>query len=61
MCTNNFMELSEKDLLTVDGGGWFGNALILAGGIIGCFATGPVGLGVGIACTVLGFSDSQGW
>ena len=38
-----------------------GNALIFAGGVVCCFATGPVGFGVGIACAVIGFSDSQGW
>lgn len=61
MNLNNFVELSGNELLNVDGGGWLGNALIFAGGVVCCFATGPVGFGVGIASAVIGFSDSQGW
>lgn len=56
-----FMELSEDTLLNVDGGSTLGNAMILAGGVVLAFSTGPVGLGVGLACGVLGFCDSQDW
>lgn len=60
MNSNNFTEVSENELLSIDGGS-FGNYLMLTGGVIACFATGPVGLGVGIACAVMGFCDAQGW
>ena len=51
----------KKFLLNVDGGSTLGNAMILAGGVVLAFSTGPVGLGVGLACGVLGFCDSQDW
>ena len=46
-------------ILNVDGGGWLNDNICGWRGLL--FATGPVGFGVGIACAVIGFSDSQGW
>ena len=61
MNLNNFVELSGNELLNVDGGSWIGNTLILAGGVVCGFATGPVGIGAGVAIAVIGFCDTQGW
>lgn len=57
----NFLEISNNELFDIDAGGWLGNVLLLTGSVVSTFATGPVGLGVSIACAVLGFCDSQGW
>ena len=59
--SNDFIELSADDEFLISGGSTTGNVLICAGGIIACCASGPVGVGVGIAIAVLGFIDSQGW
>ncbi len=61
MDTLSFVELSDNELYGFEGGGWFGNALMLTGSVVATFATGPVAVGVCIACAVIGFSDAQGW
>ncbi|HHV09331.1 MAG TPA: hypothetical protein GXX75_03505 [Clostridiales bacterium] len=61
MNSNCFVELTNNEMTIVDGGSWLGNTLMLAGALVGICATGPVGVGVGIACAVIGFCDSQGW
>ncbi len=54
-------ELSLDDMYNIEAGDTLGNALIFAGGLVALGATGPVAVGVGVAVTVLGFCDAQGW
>ena len=61
MNSKKFIELSGNELFGVDGGSSLGNTMMLAGGVVCLFATGPVGLGVGAAIAVIGYCDAQGW
>ena len=48
LCVNGFSAVSEKEMMEVDGGGWFESlALGIGCGVIGSSA-GPVGLVVGV-------------